>query len=174
MNLDIQAPLAYGRVRLRPLQPDDFEALYAVAADPLLWEQHPAHNRYERGVFEVFFQEALASGGAYLVLDAATGGVIGSSRYYTRYGDYTAPEGQVCIGYTFLSRRCWGNTFNKDLKQAMLGHAFAAGADAVVFHVGPQNERSRRAVEKLGAKLTAEGHPSGSLTYRLRRAAWPG
>ena len=70
-----QLPLSNELVELQALQSGDFEVLYEVASDPLIWEQHPNPNRYQRPVFEKFFEGALASQGAYLVLDKTTGAV---------------------------------------------------------------------------------------------------
>jgi RimJ/RimL family protein N-acetyltransferase len=52
MHFDLQPTLENTWIRLRPLRAEDFEALYAVAADPLIWEQHPSRTRYQRDVFE--------------------------------------------------------------------------------------------------------------------------
>lgn len=162
-------------VRLRPLRADDFEALYAVAADPLVWEQHPNPTRYQRPVFETYFAGALESGGAFLVTDAITGAVIGSSRYY----DYDEANRCVLIGYTFLGRAHWGGPWNRAVKTLLLDHAFAAGLAEVYFHVGAGNRRSQRAMEKLGAEKVEErvvayhGEPETiNYIYRIRRAGW--
>ena len=70
-------------ISLRPLQAEDFEALHAAAADPLIWEQHPDPLRYEREAFRVkFFDPAVACKMAYAVVDNASGQLVGSSRYY--------------------------------------------------------------------------------------------
>ena len=87
-----------------PLKETDFERLYLAASDPLIWEQHPNKNRYQRQQFENYFKGAMESGGAFLVTDATTKEVIGSSRY----SDFNAEKGVVSIGYTFFVRRCWG------------------------------------------------------------------
>src|SRR5262245_9568322 len=79
-HFDLQPTLEGESILLTPLKPDDFESLYAVASDPLIWEQHPEPTRYQRGVFEGFFAGAIASGGALLVTDKTLGKVIGSSR----------------------------------------------------------------------------------------------
>jgi hypothetical protein len=55
---------------LRPLRPEDFPDLYAVAADPLIWEQHPHNNRFQEEVFKKFFRDALACGGALIAIDS--------------------------------------------------------------------------------------------------------
>src|SRR5579862_6802940 len=79
---DLQPILKGELVELRPLRPDDYNALYVVARDPLLWEQHPANNRHEPAVFRQFFADAIASGGAFLVTDVHSGDVIGSTRFH--------------------------------------------------------------------------------------------
>lgn len=149
-DFDFQPCLAGERVVLRPLTADDFDALYAVASDPAVWEQHPDRARHLRDVFATnFFAGALASGSAFVVHDAVTNAVIGSSRYY----DWQPSSREVAIGYTFLARSHWGGPTNRELKVLMLRHAFRF-ADVVRFHIGAQNFRSRKAIEKLGARYT--------------------
>jgi N-acetyltransferase len=162
------------RVRLRPLRVADFESLYAVAADPLVWEQHPNRDRYRRDVFEKWFEGALQSGGAALVFDAATDELIGSSRFY----DHDPAARTVLIGYTFLARSHWGGGYNPALKALMLGYAFRF-VDRVLFHVGERNRRSRIAMERLGAVLrgslpvTYYGEvPTVNVVYSIDRADW--
>jgi RimJ/RimL family protein N-acetyltransferase len=77
--------------------------------------------------------------------------MIGSSRYY----DYQPGKSQIIIGYTFLTRKYWGGNFNRELKGLMLRHAFRF-VDTVLFEVGLNNLRSRRAMEKIGGTLTSE------------------
>jgi len=148
----LQPTLKGKLLELRPLSPDDFDALFAVASDPLIWEQHPASDRYREDVFRGFFQEALNSGGAFVVIDLADGTIIGSSRYY----GYDAEKSEVEIGWSFLARRYWGGAYNREMKQLMLRHAFRF-VDRVIFLVGIGNWRSRRAVEKIGGVLIASG-----------------
>jgi RimJ/RimL family protein N-acetyltransferase len=143
---DWQPTIRGALVLLEPLQAGDFEALYAVASDPLIWEQHPEHTRWQREVFTGFFQGAMQSGSALLIRDAVTGDVIGSSRFY----EWDANAGEVAIGYTFLARSHWGGGVNGELKRLMLDHALRY-AQRVWFHVGTANHRSRRALAKIGA-----------------------
>ena len=149
--MNIQPTLHGKLIELRPLQPADYADLYSVAADPLLWEQHPVKDRHRADVFKAFFDAALASGGALVAVDRQSGRVIGSSRYH----GYDAQSRVVEIGWTFLARSHWGGTFNGEMKALMLRHAFAF-VDTVIFVIGPQNVRSQRAVEKLGAVRTGE------------------
>jgi RimJ/RimL family protein N-acetyltransferase len=145
MSFDLQPSLRGERLELRPLRPEDFAALFAVASDPLIWEQHPARDRYTEEVFRAFFREALESGGALIAIDSQTGRVIGSSRFH----GYDGVNREVEIGWTFLDRTHWGGAYNREMKRLMLRHAFRF-VDRVVFLVGPQNYRSQRAVEKIG------------------------
>ncbi|MBM6500561.1 GNAT family N-acetyltransferase [Flavobacterium macrobrachii] len=137
-------------ISLFPLQENDFEELYAVANDELLWEQHPNKLRYQRAVFQNFFEGAMLSGGAFLIRDSKTNEVVGSSRFYDYNEDENSTETSVLIGYTFIGRKFWGNDYNKSLKKLMLDHAFEY-VDKVYFHIGAFNIRSQKAIEKIGA-----------------------
>jgi RimJ/RimL family protein N-acetyltransferase len=174
MAFDLQPRIENHWIKLEPLTPEDFEALYAVAADPLIWELHPTKSRYQREVFAIYFKGAMESGGAFRVLDNTTGALIGSSRYY----DLDEDLGLVGIGYTFIARRYWGGAYNRALKSLMLEHAFQF-VDRVIFHVGVGNLRSRKAMEKLGAVLIGEvamsysGEASNpNVIYKIDRAEW--
>lgn len=149
--MNVQLPLQNNFVKLEPLKETDFEKLYAVANDPLLWEQHPNKDRYKREVFEVFFKGALESKGAYLIYDIKTNELIGSSRYY----DLDKEKSSITIGYTFFARSHWGGTYNRAAKEVMLEHAFVH-VDQVYFHIGAVNIRSQKAIEKLGAQKIGE------------------
>ena len=135
-------------MELRPLRADDWTALYAVASDPLLWAQHPASDRYQEFVFKEFFRVALDSRSALIAMDAKDGTVIGSSRYH----GYDDVAREIEIGWTFLARSHWGGRHNGQMKQLMLDHAFQF-VDRVIFAIGPQNIRSRRAIERIGGAL---------------------
>jgi RimJ/RimL family protein N-acetyltransferase len=148
--VDRQPTLEGERLLLRPLRADDWPALYAVASDPLIWEVHPAHDRWQEPVFRAYFDDALAQGGAMAVIDKASGAIVGSSRWQ---GHDPANGGSVEIGWTFLARSHWSGAYNPELKRLMLAHAFRFVA-RVRFRVGETNWRSRRAMEKIGGQLT--------------------
>jgi RimJ/RimL family protein N-acetyltransferase len=163
-------PLLRGKLlELRPLRPDDFKALYRVAADPLIWEQHPASDRYKEEVFKEFFREALESGGALIAIDAKDGRVIGSSRFHA----YDEERSEIEIGWTFLARSHWGRGYNREMKQLMLRHAFRF-VEHVIFLVGTQNLRSLRAVEKIGGVRVGSRRDSAgreSFVYQITRSS---
>jgi RimJ/RimL family protein N-acetyltransferase len=169
--LFLQPQLANSVVSLSPLREDDFEELYAVASDPLIWEQHPNPDRYKREVFETYFEGAMASRGAFLIRDARTDRAIGSTRFY----DHDPDKSEVKIGYTFFARDCWGKNLNPQVKALMLAHAFQY-VDNVIFHVGALNKRSRIAMERLGAELLGEQEvayfgeaPRVNVVYRMSK-----
>jgi len=148
-NFDLQPHLVGDLLELRPLCDKDWDGLFAAASDPLIWEVHPSHDRYKEDVFREYFREAMASGGALVVVDRQAGKIVGSSRYF-RYGPN---QDEIEIGWTFLSRAYWGGVYNREMKRLMLDHAFKF-VDAVVFLVATTNVRSRKAVEKIGGVLT--------------------
>lgn len=167
--IDLQPTLVGDLVRLRPLVPDDFAALYAVASDPEIWSIHPAPDRYQEPVFRKFFAEALASNGAFAIIDQSTNAIIGS----TRFAGHDAVKGEIEIGWTFYARSHWRTGHNREVKALMLCHIFPH-VKIVVFRIGAGNSRSRLAVERLGAKLVPGeymleygGRPTPFVTYHL-------
>lgn len=148
MDFDLQPTLRGKLLEVRPLRREDFDALFAAASDPLIWEQHPESDRYQRAVFERFFEGAVESKGAFAVIERKSGRIIGSSRYH----NLNPAECEVEIGFTFLERAFWGGSYNGELKSLMLAHAFRF-VERVVFVVGPNNLRSQKALEKIGARF---------------------
>ena len=170
-----QPTLEGKRLLLRPLRPDDWDALFAVAADPLVWELHPANDRWQEPVFRAFFDDALAQGGALAVIDQADGRMVGSSRFQS-YDP--ADGGSVEIGWTFLACSHWGGEVNREMKRLMLSHALAS-VERVRFRVGETNWRSRRAMEKIGGRLIDEtetaimaGAPVVHVIYEITRESF--
>lgn len=168
MPFELQPTLKSEILELRPLRAEDFEQLYAVASDPLIWEQHPNSDRYKLDVFRKFFDEAMQSGGALIALDRKSGEVIGSSRFYC----YDLVRSEIEIGWSFLARSHWGGVYNGEMKRLMLLHAFKF-VDNVIFFVGSTNLRSQRAVEKIGAvhagtKIDPNGRES--FIFRITRS----
>jgi RimJ/RimL family protein N-acetyltransferase len=146
MLFDLQPHLKGELIELRPLRPDDWDELFAVASDPLIWEQHPESDRYKEEVFKIFFEDALRSGGAFVVVDTKTQQIIGSTRFH----GYDPEKSEIEIGWTFLARKYWGGRYNREMKQLMLAHAFKF-VENVAFFVGENNIRSQKATEKVGA-----------------------
>jgi RimJ/RimL family protein N-acetyltransferase len=169
-RFDLQPVLRGELLGLRPLRQEDFEDLYAVASDPLIWEQHPSSDRYKEDVFRDFFREAMESGGALIAADSRDGEVIGSSRFH----GYDEAKSEIEIGWTFLARSHWGGAYNQEMKQLMLRHAFRF-VERAVFLVGPRNLRSQRAMEKIGGVRDGSrlnGRGLESFVYRIDASSY--
>ena len=146
MTFNLQPHLRGDLIELRPLAPEDWEELFAVASDSLIWEQHPERDRYKEDVFRIFFKDALESGGAFVIIDQKTQQIIGSTRFY----GHDPEKSEIEIGWTFLARRYWGGRYNREMKELLLDHAFKF-VETAVFYVGQENLRSQKAMEKIGA-----------------------
>src|SRR6266576_6213359 len=171
MSFDLQPNLKSELIELRPLAPEDWDDLFSVASDPLIWEQHPESDRYKEDVFKIFFREALECGGAFVIIDKNTQEIIGSTRFY----GYDPEKSEIEIGWTFLARNYWGGRYNRELKQLMLAHAFKF-VENVVLLVGQRNIRSQKATEKIGGikdGLVKRPDPSGrsslSVKYLIKK-----
>lgn len=173
---DLQPHLVGGLIELRPLKPEDWDNLFRVASDPLIWEQHPNSDRYKEDVFRDFFREAMESRGAFAVIDCASDEIIGSSRYF----GLDPVKSEIEIGWTFLARAYWGGRYNRELKRLMLDHAFKF-VSRVIFLVGATNFRSQKALEKIGAvmvalreKADARGNVVEQVVYEIRKSTGTG
>lgn len=171
MNFSIQPELENDKYQLIPLSQGDFEALYEVASDPKVWEQHPNKNRFEKDVFKNFFNGAIESKGAFKIVEKSSGDIIGSTRFY----DFDENKNSVFIGYTFYGIKSWGKGINPQIKKLMLDYIFQY-VDTVYFHIGKENFRSQTALERLGGKKIAEeevayfGEPTRTnFVYEIRK-----
>jgi RimJ/RimL family protein N-acetyltransferase len=173
VTFDLQPVLKGELIELRPLTSEDWDDLFAVASDPLIWEQHPESDRYKEEVFKVFFREALESGGAFVVIDKENQQIIGSTRFY----GHDPEKSEIEIGWTFLARKYWGGRYNAEMKRLLLDHAFKF-VQTVVFFVGQNNIRSQTAMEKIGATriglvTRAYGNypPALNVKYAMQKTA---
>jgi N-acetyltransferase len=174
VQFELQPTLIGELLQLRPLRPEDFEALFKAASDRLIWEQHPENDRYTRDVFQKYFDGALESGGAFAIIGRKSGRIIGSSRYC----NFDARAREVEVGWTFLEREFWGGAYNRELKNLMLDHAFRF-VDHVLFVVGENNLRSQKALEKIGARFLRkiekpdrQGMMQKNFVFAITAGAW--
>lgn len=164
-----QEELVGSRVRLVPLAAEHAEGLLAAlwAADGgtevYRWLGAPAPSNLAEirdTVYAALAARAAGSRLPFTQLDASTGQVIGTTSYYE-----LAPAARaLAIGYTWLGRPWWRTGHNTESKLLLLRHAFETlGAARVVWHTDVLNERSRAAIERLGAR------PEGTLRkHRIR------
>lgn len=171
--MDWQPRLSGKLLNLRPVVASDWEGLFLVGSDPDVWAGHPAHDRYLEDKFRAYFEDGLQSGGALVATEARSGEIIGWSRYSADFVE----ANEIEIGWTFLGREWWGGTYNAEMKQLMLHHAFSF-VDTVLFRIAEANLRSRRAAEKIGASLLLDRPAPGEagaakhIFYRIERSAY--
>lgn len=115
----------------------------------------------------------------FAVLSAGDHAVIGSTSYW----DFDAQNAHVEIGSTWLSRAFWGSGCNTEAKLLLLGHAFETlELERVAFRTDIRNERSQRAIERLGAikegvhrheMRRRDGSWRDSVHYSVLHSEWP-
>jgi RimJ/RimL family protein N-acetyltransferase len=170
-------------VRLEPLTRDHLPALAAVGLDPDLWQWTVSRVRDEREMTD-WLEGALAEAAAgravpFVILDCATGLVIGS----TRYGNISVPDGRLEIGWTWLGRSWQRSGRNAEAKLLLLAHAFdQLGASRVEFKTDALNAASRAALRALGAleegvlrrhTVTATGRVRDTVYFGILAEEWP-
>jgi len=168
---ELQPVLSGQLLELRPLLQSDHDRLYLAAADPLIWAQHPAADRWQRPQFDAYFEDRIASGGALIAIEKGTGAVAGASEFHR----LDAQESEMEIGATFLARRFWGGANNGEMKRLMIEHAFRF-VDNVVFAVSERNHRSKAAMAKIGARPARTFQKNGTpyVMFKITKNEWVG
>ena len=175
--------LERGRVRLVPMAREHAPALARAASDGELWTLRvtsvPAPGE------EAAYIETALKGYAdghmlpFVVLDAATGQVIGTTRYH----DIVPAVERLEIGYTWYARSVQRSAVNTTAKLLLLTHAFETlGAQLVGWRTDNFNFASQRAIERLGARkdgvlrhhaLRGDGTVRDTVMYSLSAGEWP-
>jgi RimJ/RimL family protein N-acetyltransferase len=152
MRRPVPVVLEGEHVRLEPLSPAHRRALES-AAEPDIFRYMP-QGPFSSWGFDGYFDAALAAAAtgrqvAFATVEQRSDTAIGS----TRYADISVHDERLEIGYTWLARAWWRTAANTEAKLLMLRHAFEdLGAGRVLLKTDRRNERSRRAIERLGAK----------------------
>ena len=179
-----QAELAGRHVRLRPLTPEDASHVAAAAADGALWElfytRIPSEADAQAWVDTALAEKAAGRSMPYLVLDAATGAALGSTRFLRM----NEANRRVEIGATFYAASVQRSPVNTECKLLLLGHAFEVmGCNVVQIRTDWFNRASQRAIERLGAKrdgvlrshqIMADGRVRDLVVYSIIASEWPG
>lgn len=172
--MNLQPILESELLILKPLSEEHDDALYRVAKDPLIWEQHQFKDRYKRDIYDKLIIDSLQSKGAFVVIEKSSTEIIGS----TRFKKLSNVDSAVEIGWSFLSRDKWGRGYNKSIKKLMIDYAFDYVED-VIFYVDKDNLRSQKAVQKIGGVRIVESHLKHFLkdndtdwTYRINKQDW--
>ncbi|HVG29254.1 MAG TPA: GNAT family protein [Pyrinomonadaceae bacterium] len=140
-------------VRLEPLTLAHLDALCVYGLDPDLWRftTTQIHTREEMRDYVEAALEEQARGSAlpFATVERAGGEVVGS----TRFGNIEREHRGAEIGWTWVARPRQRTPVNTEAKYLMLGHAFATwNCLRVALKTDSLNERSRRAILRVGAK----------------------
>jgi len=175
--------LSSAAVRLEPMTADHAAALEAVARDGELWTLRitsvPAPG--EAGAYIENALKGLAEGHMlpFVVVDTASGRVIGSTRYH----DIVPAVERLEIGYTWYGKSWQRTHVNTTCKLVLMEHAFETlGAKLVGWRTDNYNFASQRAIERLGARkdgvlrhhaLRRDGTVRDTVMYSLAAGEWP-
>jgi RimJ/RimL family protein N-acetyltransferase len=167
-------------VELEPLSAERLDDLWDASRDPAVWRWLSIVQPTSRAELAAWIDEAIAGPDLpYATVLREAGKAVGSTRYLTLRPEYRSAE----IGWTWLAREAWGTGANVEAKLLMLGHAFEVwGCRRVELKTDALNERSRRAIEALGATfegvhrkhmLVRGGENRDSAWYSVLDDEWP-
>ena len=184
MDFSTSIVLENSRVRLRPLELTDFEALKAVAFDPALW--HYTLTRADDAVSLAAYLrqavEARQQGLRYpfAIIDRATGELAGSTSYY----NVAEADQRLSIGYTWVGTRFQRSGLNRAAKHLLLSHAFCQMRyERVELETDSRNQKSRTAMARMGAteegtlrshRITQGGLRRDTVIFSIIRGEWSG
>ena len=177
------AILEGGGIRLEPLAEGHHDALEAAAADGKLWElwvtSVPAPGGMQKYIADALQGQQDGHMLPWAVRDAASGAVIGTTRYH----DIVVAIDRVEIGYTWYAQSRQRTNVNTTCKLLLLAHAFdTVHCKVVGLRTDNFNFRSQRAIEGLGAKKDGvirhhaarkDGTVRDSVMYSIVAAEWP-
>jgi len=167
-------------VRLDPAVPVDAAEAWPLT-DEAMWRgmTTPWPTTIEAYAERVEQQRRTPGLYAFTVRDATTGAVRGATTFY----DHVPAQGRVEIGTTWYGRGFQGGRTNPATKLLLLAHAFESwGVNRVALRCDSRNERSARAIQRLGAqpegvlrrhRVNADGSVGDTLYFSIVRDEWP-
>ncbi|OKI89514.1 bifunctional pyridoxamine 5'-phosphate oxidase family protein/GNAT family N-acetyltransferase [Micromonospora sp. CB01531] len=171
-------------VVLEPLDLSHAEELYATLDDPEVWRYvgspRPRNAAETAGQIRAALDANLRGVRTpWVQRCAATGAAVGTTSYYQPDPDLRTLE----IGFTQLGRAWWRTGINTEAKLLLLTRAFEElDAIRVTWQTSTLNERSQRAIERLGAtregtlrsnRRRADGTWRDSALYSMLATEWP-
>lgn len=178
MMLNFDLSLEDDIVVLRPLTRDYFSELKELAADPELWKYF-THDLSNSDGFEAWCLPALSSERLqFVVIEKATGNIVGS----TALGNFSARDGRIEIGWTWLGRNYQGQGFNQSMKKLLLTYCFESlNLERVEFKTDVLNIAARKALRNINAieegvlrshTLMTKGRRRDTIYYSILRSEW--
>jgi len=183
MDFSTPITLENSRVRLRPLELTDFEALKAVAMDAELWQYTltRADDAVSLAAYIRQAVEAREQGLRYpfAIIDRETGELAGSTSYY----NVAEADQRLSIGYTWVGTKFQRSGLNRACKHLLLSYAFdGLNCERVELETDARNHKSRTAMGRMGAteegtlrshRLTQGGLRRDTIIFSVIRPEWP-
>ena len=185
MSMHVEPVTLTGKVvRLEPLRKEHAEALFRAAQDPTIWSYMPYNPSLSMAAMYSWLEDALEAQALgkelpFVIVQRATGEVVGSTRYLT----IVAKDRGLEIGGTWLARAVQRSPVNTECKYLLSCHAFETlGAIRVQFKTDSRNLTSQRAIERLGAikegvlrnhMILPDGYYRHSVYYSILDTEWP-
>ena len=183
--MDFSSPITLenSRVRLRPLELTDFEALKAVAMDAELWQYTltRADDAVSLAAYIRQAVEAREQGLRYpfAIINRETGELAGSTSYY----NVAEADQRLSIGYTWVGTKFQRSGLNRACKHLLLSYAFdGLNYERVELETDARNHKSRTAMGRMGAteegtlrshRLTQGGLRRDTIIFSVIRPEWP-
>jgi RimJ/RimL family protein N-acetyltransferase len=176
-------PLENEYVLLRPVRPEDREALHAIAMDPAIWRYFVIRVDSDDD-FNAFFDQGIRDQQAglrvvYYIADKRTGAAAGSMSF----GNIMQKDGRLEIGWSWLGLNSQGKGINRWAKFLMMAEAFEQlEAERVEFKTDRLNVQARHALVNIGAREEGtlrsfnpmpDGRRRDAVYYSVLRAEWP-
>lgn len=181
MNWSAQPVLRGKHVHLEPLTPEHAEGLHKASADPAIFTWLSIRQPKDVAETAKLVDAILNQPGrlAWAQIDARTGEVAGTTSYY----QIDSTHRNLHIGYTWIGRDWQRTALNTEAKLLLLQRAFVdLEANRVAWETDINNERSQRAIERLGAqregvlrahRVRPDGTLRDTVLYSLTRPEWP-
>ena len=178
------APLAGERVRLEPLESWHADDLLEAGKDPEVWRWLSSPQPQDIQQMRRYIIQALEARGRreripWVIIDQVSGRAVGTTSYY----EIDPVHRSLAIGFTWLGKDWWGTGLNAEAKLMLLRRAFDdLGALRVAFHTDVRNDRSQRAIERLGARregvfckhrIRPDGTLRDTVQYAITDDEWP-
>jgi RimJ/RimL family protein N-acetyltransferase len=184
--MDIQPVTLTGRVvRLEPLSQAHAPDLTVVGQDDSIWAYIPyppvrSEADMRAWIGDMLARQARGNDLPFAVVNLASGRAIGATRYMEIQRAHRGLE----IGGSWYGRAYQRTAVNTEAKYLLLSHAFEQlGCVRVQLKTDGRNERSQRAIERLGARregvlrhnmIMPDGYLRDSVYFSILVEEWPG
>ena len=170
-------------VDLLPLERIHFAELWNAGSDRRLWEFTPSDGSVRERFLELYAAALTARDDGreypFVIRHRPTGRLIGS----TRFLDIVPGDRKLEIGWSWLMIEYWGTGINAECKFLLLEYCFGTlHTLRVQLKTDETNLRSRRAIEKIGARFEGihrmdrikdNGKPRNTAYYSIIGDEWP-